>query len=113
MVNDLTAIPDIMFSTDMTGSVFYSETEQLRNDLNRLNTNVALIDTFMRAIAKETTANKSDILACNTRINEYMKKISEIQNEMQNEINIIIEYKSLPWYKKVFTNFKKFKNGRN
>ncbi len=109
MINDLTTIPEIMFSPIETGGVYYSETEQLRNDLNRLNTNVALIDTFMRAIAKETTTNKSDILACDTRITNVMKKVFEIQNE----INIIIEYKSLPWYKKVFTNFKKFKNGRN
>ena len=69
MVNDLTTIqPNTLFSTTDGESIFYSETEQLRNDLNRLNTNVALIDTFMRAIAKETTTNKSDILACKMKL---------------------------------------------
>lgn len=86
----------------MDNSVYSSITDEIQSEMARFNTNLALCDTFIRTHIKQY----NEYIKNN---NQNMKEISADVSDLIKDNELFVEYLTLPWYKKIFTNFIKYK----
>lgn len=85
--------------SSMTTSVYMYESEQMQSTEERLNSRINLID------LKYNQKCQDIVDELNIKIETEKYKI----NNLIKENNILLEYINLPWYKKLFNSFNKFK----
>jgi hypothetical protein len=81
--------------------------QELQEQQAKFYTDLALHDTFIRRLS-------SDMNESNKKIDGMFHSVDDTLSTMNDEIDVLNAYLSLPWYKKIFKTYKKFRtrNGK-
>lgn len=93
----------IVNNPNVSGRKFVSEADELRDYINEVENNVKFHEVYIKRALEEIQKMENHI-SDNTTI------MSEEFNNIKNNINKIIDWQTMPWYKKLFKSKNKFFN---